>query len=186
MSDHLHRAKAYLPLPIARALSQNPSLVQKAVEGFYVRDPAQLRASARMTHFPPSSAILSPVLLTRAAYAQLQGQVFHPPRVFGPEWHVRAAEEGKTDEELEKERRWRDIGVKIATGFEIMYKEGGKAKRGEMDADDAVPSEDPNWQTYVVKLKAAGFFGQEMEGSQKWNERMAKALSGWRAVGSAE
>jgi hypothetical protein len=55
-----------------------------------------------------------------------------------------------------------------------------------MDADDAVPSEDPNWQTYVVKLKAAGFFGQEMEGSQKWNERMAKALSGWRAVGSAE
>lgn len=134
MSDHLHHTKAYLPLPVARALSQNPSLIQKAVEGFYVRDPAQLRGAARMTHFPPSTAILAPVLLTRAAYAQLQGQVFHPPRVFGPEWHVTAAQEGKTDEQLERERRWRDIGVKIATGFEIMYKEGGKSKRGDVSS----------------------------------------------------
>lgn len=184
MSDHLHRTKAYLPLPVARALSQNPSLVQKAVEGFYVRDPAQLRGAARMTHFPPSSAILTPVLLTRAAYAQLQGQVFHPPRVFGPEWHVRAAEEG--NEQLEKERRWRDIGVKIATGFEIMYKEGGKAKRGEAASDEA-PADDPDWQAYIARLRAAGFFGGEVEGSQKWNERLQKALKGWReVVGSSE
>jgi len=76
-----------------------------------------------MTHFPPTPAVLSSVLLTRAAYAQLQGQVFHPPRVFGSEWHVR---EGG---ELDNERRWRDIGVKIATGFEIMYREGGKKGR---------------------------------------------------------
>jgi hypothetical protein len=76
-----------------------------------------------MTHFPPSPSILSSVLLTRAAYAQLQGQVFHPPRVFGPEWHIR---EGA---EMDNERKWRDLGVKIATGFEIMYKEGGKKGR---------------------------------------------------------
>lgn len=76
-----------------------------------------------MTHFPPSPSVLAPVQLTRAAYAQLQGQVFHPPRIFGPEWHVREGEE------LDKERRWRDLGVKIATGFEIMYKEGGRKGR---------------------------------------------------------
>lgn len=76
-----------------------------------------------MTHFPPSPAVLSSVLLTRAAYAQLQGQVFHPPRVFGPEWHVRdeAGNEG--------EMKWRDLGVKIATGFEIMCREGGRKGR---------------------------------------------------------
>ena len=80
-----------------------------------------------MTHFPPSPAVLSSVLMTRAAYAQLQGQVFHPPRVFGPEWTVR---EGA---ELDNERRRRDLGVKIATGFEIMYREGGrKGKGGEV------------------------------------------------------
>lgn len=76
-----------------------------------------------MNHFPPSPSVLSPVLLTRAAYAQLQGQVFHPPRVFGPEWHVADGDE-KTDE-----RRWRDLGVKISTGFEIMYREGGRKGR---------------------------------------------------------
>lgn len=76
-----------------------------------------------MNHFPPSPSVLSPVLLTRAAYAQLQGQNFHPPRVFGPEWQL---PEGKDHDD---ERRWRDLGVKISTGFEIMYREGGRKGR---------------------------------------------------------
>ena len=87
-----------------------------------------------MTHFPPANAVLSAVRMTRSAYAQLQGQVFHQPRVFGPEWHVR---EGN---ELDDERRWRDIGVKIATGFEIMYREGGKRGRsGEVSSQELNP-----------------------------------------------
>lgn len=45
MKTHQHRTKAWLPEPVARALSVNPELVQRAVEGFYVRDPAQLRVS---------------------------------------------------------------------------------------------------------------------------------------------
>ena len=40
---HQHRLKAYLPERIARALHTSPDLVQRAVEGFYVRDPSQLR-----------------------------------------------------------------------------------------------------------------------------------------------
>ena len=76
-----------------------------------------------MTYFPPKSSILTSILMTRAGYAQLQGQIFHPPRVFGPEWSV---QEGA---ELDDERRWRELGVKISTGFEIMYREGGKKGR---------------------------------------------------------
>jgi len=41
--DHLHKTKANVPLDIAKALSVNPSLVQKVVEAFYTRDAAQLR-----------------------------------------------------------------------------------------------------------------------------------------------
>jgi len=41
--DHIHKTKANVPLDIAKALSVNPSLVQKAVEAFYTRDSAQLR-----------------------------------------------------------------------------------------------------------------------------------------------
>lgn len=43
MKTHLHQAKIYLPVDIAKALNKKPELVQKAVEAFYVRDPAQLR-----------------------------------------------------------------------------------------------------------------------------------------------
>ena len=42
---HVHSTKAYLPMDIARALSINPSLVQKPVETFYTRDAVQLRVS---------------------------------------------------------------------------------------------------------------------------------------------
>jgi hypothetical protein len=43
LGQHMHRAKAYLPIDIARALLANPSLVQRAVEAFYTRDAIQLR-----------------------------------------------------------------------------------------------------------------------------------------------
>lgn len=56
-----------------------------------------------MARFPPEPAILSSVKMTRMAYAQLVGQKFHPPKVFG-RWMER---------EGTKEWRWRDVGMKI-------------------------------------------------------------------------
>lgn len=135
-----------------------------------------------MTHFPPSPAVLAPVQMTRAAYAQLQGQVFHPPRVFGPEWHVR-------DDQGEAERRWRDLGVKIATGFEIMYREGGRKGRvADTDAQGRVQEvgDEPGYRRYIADLKRAGWFGDEVEGSKRWKEREAEAAKGWIEARSSE
>jgi len=53
---HVHITKAYIPVDIARALSVNPSLVQKPVETFYTRDAIQLRVSA-VIHLPLISVI---------------------------------------------------------------------------------------------------------------------------------
>ena len=36
-----------------------------------------------MTRFPPVPNVLTSVRMTRTAYAQLLGQKFHPPKVFG-------------------------------------------------------------------------------------------------------
>ena len=58
-----------------------------------------------MARFPPEPAALSSLKMTRTAYAQLTGQKFHPPRVFG-RWSER---------EGTKEWRWRDIGMKIVS-----------------------------------------------------------------------
>jgi len=58
-----------------------------------------------MTRFPPSSSLLASVRMTRTAYAQLVGQKFFPPKIFG-QW-----------KELEgnKEWRWKDVGMKIVS-----------------------------------------------------------------------
>jgi hypothetical protein len=46
LSQHIHRAKVHLPVDVGRALSVDPSLVQRAVEAFYTRDGLQLRVGS--------------------------------------------------------------------------------------------------------------------------------------------
>ena len=119
VKNHVHVTKAHLPIEIVKALSVYPSLVQKAVEAFYTRDAIQLRvrsitisqpatepniqAAHRMSRFSPSTCVLTSVKLTRTAYAQLVGQKFFPPKVFG-QWKV---------PEGTPEWRWKDVGMKI-------------------------------------------------------------------------
>lgn len=168
LSQHIHRAKAYLPVDVARALSTNPSLVQRAVETFYTRDAIQLRAAQKMARFPPKPDVLTIVSMTRPAYAQLVGQSFHPPKLFGM-WQ---------EHEGTPERRWRDIGMKIACGFEMIYAESKsqvkalsgntvESREARMDA----LRRDEGYKTYIQGLIKAGYFGKELAGSQIYKER---------------
>ncbi|KAG9124570.1 hypothetical protein FRC07_011088 [Ceratobasidium sp. 392] len=172
LSQHVHRTKAYVPVDVARVLSTNPALVQRAVEAFYTRDVLQLRAAQKMTRFPPKPDMLASVSMTRPAFAQLVGQVFHPPKIFGV-WR-----EG----EGTPERRWRDIGMKIACGFEMMYAESkagirslagdtNESREARMDA----LRRDPDYAVYLQGLTKAGYFGTEISGSQKYKERECAA-----------
>ncbi|RPD81718.1 SGT1-domain-containing protein [Lentinus tigrinus ALCF2SS1-7] len=166
--QHMHVAKAYLPVDVAKALAVNPLLVQKAVETFYTRDALQLRAAQKMARFPPESAILSSVKMTRTAYAQLVGQKFHPPKVFG-RWMEREGTE---------EWRWRDIGMKIACGFEMLYQESKNRKDSVIAIFDGSPASmeaakdglrrNPEYTQYIQRLVSAGYFKGEREGSQLW------------------
>jgi hypothetical protein len=65
-----------------------------------------------MSRFPPEPSVLTSIKLTRTAYAQLVGQKFHPPKIFG-RWK---------EKEGTKEWRWRDVGMKIV-GPAIDYQE---------------------------------------------------------------
>jgi hypothetical protein len=58
-----------------------------------------------MARFPPQSPVLTTVKMTRTAYAQLAGQKFHPPKIWG-RWQ---------ETEGSKEWRWRDVGMKLAS-----------------------------------------------------------------------
>ncbi|KAF7320025.1 SGT1-domain-containing protein [Mycena kentingensis (nom. inval.)] len=166
--NHVHRTKAYLPIDIARALSTDPTLVQKPVESFYTRDAIQLRAAHRMSRFPPQPSVLTAVNMTRTAYAQLVGQKFFPPKVFG-QWQER---------ELTPEWRWRDVGMKLAVGFEMLYQESkGRANSSSVSPETVQSSTDaklealrrnPQYIAYIQKLVAADYFRGEIEGSRLW------------------
>ncbi|KAI6045073.1 SGT1 protein-domain-containing protein [Pisolithus marmoratus] len=169
---HIHTTKAYLPVDIARALSVDPSLVQKAVETFYTRDAIQLRAAHRMACFPPRPNVLRNVRMTRTAYAQLMGQKFYPPRIFG-----QFEEHEGTDA-----WRWRDIGMKLACGFEMLYQES--KSRSNITTDQIASSSEakkdalhrtPEYRSFISKLVSYGYFRDEIEGSQRWRELEDKA-----------
>ncbi|KDQ20565.1 hypothetical protein BOTBODRAFT_26568 [Botryobasidium botryosum FD-172 SS1] len=175
--QHTHLSKAYLPSDVSLALHQNPSLVQKAVEAFYTRDGIQLRAVHAMSRFPPSTIALSSVRMTRTAYAQLVGQKFHPPKVFG-RWSER---------EGSREWKWRDIGMKIACGFEMLYAESkGRTKTSPNDSSSAALDarkealrRDTGYAKYIQSLVSAGYFRGELEGSSKWSQLEDQAAQTW-------
>ena len=62
-----------------------------------------LQSAHRMTRFPPHSAVLTTVKMTRPAYAQLLGQKFFPPKIFGQFKELEGTDAW----------RWRDIGMKL-------------------------------------------------------------------------
>ncbi|KAH9007998.1 SGT1-domain-containing protein [Lactarius pseudohatsudake] len=173
LQRHVHKAKTYLPVDVAKALSVNSALVQKAVEVFYTRDAVQLRAVHKMARFSPQPCLLRTVRLTRTAYAQLVGQKFYPPKVFG-RW---------SEKEGTPEWRWKDLGMKIACGFEMLYQEG-RARAEIFDSSSTVVQaqkdalqRDPEFIKYINGIKAAGYFRGEIEGSQLWDALESKALA---------
>ncbi|KAF8527912.1 SGT1 protein-domain-containing protein [Hysterangium stoloniferum] len=175
--QHIHYTKGYIPQDIALALSENPGLVQKAVEAFYTRDAPQMRAAARMSRFSPERSVLATVKMTRTAYAQLMGQKFRPPKVFG-EW---------TEKENETEWRRKDIGMKIACGFEMMYQESkakneiymGNAKvdNSLMEARKEALRRDPEYVKYIKSLENFGYFKGELNTSAQWQIQEDRAVS---------
>lgn len=58
-----------------------------------------------MSRFPPEPSVLTTTKMTRTAYAQLMGQKFYPPKIYG-RW---------TEREDTPGWRWRDIGMKIVS-----------------------------------------------------------------------
>ncbi|KIM29098.1 hypothetical protein M408DRAFT_128073 [Serendipita vermifera MAFF 305830] len=179
----IHRTKAALPADVARALAGNPHLVQKAVECFYTRDALQLRATQKMTRFPPSSSSTVTVRMTRTAYAQLMGQRFNAPRVFR-----------RPLEQTVDEARWWDNGVKIACGFEMLYQEAKTRKEGihisgsgEMNsARLEALRRDSAFVKYLARLEESDYFEGEIRDSKRWKEKEGEAVKMWIAMRQAD
>ncbi|KIL70987.1 hypothetical protein M378DRAFT_66554 [Amanita muscaria Koide BX008] len=176
LKDHVHVTKAWIPVDVAKALTTDLSLVQRAVEAFYTRDALELRSAHRMSRFPPDTSVLRPIRMTRTAYAQLVGQKFFPPKVFG-RWQ---------EKEATREWSWRDVGMKIAVGFEMLYQET-KARHDAIETAESVKSStdakkdalrrDPHYVKYLQNLAATDYFKGEIQGSRLWQDLENKAVT---------
>ncbi|TIB00232.1 hypothetical protein E3P94_01791 [Wallemia ichthyophaga] len=202
LSSHQHTFNAFLPSPLAHlcALTSThtphrqlaSTLTQMAVEAFCSRDAAGTRAAQRMSRFKPTQAHGSngsdslPVslTLTRTAYAQLQGQPFHPPRVFNSDRWPNSG----------KERDWRDKGMKLACGFEILYDESKgdvRGAQGTLNTQNSQNSQNPQdtpspqLTKYLNTLLQIGFFKGEIEGSAAYVERYTQAVHTWHSIRQA-
>ncbi|KAF8971494.1 SGT1 protein-domain-containing protein [Flammula alnicola] len=152
--NHVHVTKAYIPIDVARTLTVNPSLVQKAVETFYTRDAIQLRGTP---HDSFSTQFVCPELvkMTRTAYAQLIGQKFFPPKIFG-NWK---------EKEGSNEWRWRDVGMKISS--ELWNKlENKQLPRSWSDATR--PSFASQVDAAIASVKNSPDFLNREEDSDDW------------------
>ncbi|SPO20020.1 related to SGT1 protein [Ustilago trichophora] len=150
--------------------------------------------------------VLTPVRLTRHLYAQLLYDRFFPPRQLGPRWQAAvekyrarlyhqssaSSNQPKIEDEVEiqaemREGRWHDLGAKIWCGLEMAYTES-LARRTRTIArpvaatQPEMPAQER--ERLISSLTKLGFFQGEIEGSAKWKQLEAEALSQY-AKGSA-
>ncbi|BGP29278.1 hypothetical protein JCM10296v2_001016 [Rhodotorula toruloides] len=195
IKEHHHRTLTYLPTDIALALAASPSLVAEAIAAFYEREPGTLRAVNTMSRFPPAppipstsstsdsdmtdtpslpGTVLVQTLLTRSLYSQLVLQRFYAPKPY--------QKVGWMDAKLGREdERRRSVGMKIACGFEMLYKLTSPQLRHSTSDNLLInfDSSDPRYRAYLKSLAEKGFFEGEVEGSEKWHQKEAVAKEGW-------
>jgi predicted outer membrane lipoprotein len=154
MRENIHKARVRIPHRIAHLLHHCPQLIAPAIESLYTRDPYSSKSCAEMKNFPPSTAVFTTVTLTRTLFAQLFNIPFSAPAIFT----MPPAEDPSFI--------CHELGMKLACGFEILL-------ATKLETMDQVL-----YQAFKKRLEKAGYFQDEMEGSQLYQklEREAKEL----------
>ncbi|SGY66455.1 BQ5605_C004g02676 [Microbotryum silenes-dioicae] len=185
VQQHLHKSLAYLPLDIVLALEDSPSLIAEAVAAFYEREPDTLKPCNTMHRFPPTSptqafletpptetpisvatslpsTTLYSTTLTRPLYSQLVMQKFFPPKPFDRVGWEREPFFGQGD------KRRRNVGMKIACGFEILYASSSKHNPILNPTLEQPTPSDRRFQLYLTSLQTQGFFHPHPPGSEEY------------------
>ena len=117
ISTNQHHATLLLPRKVAHMLHLKPSYISPAVEAFYLRDPVALRLldpqkSQRTLDFPPEDFVEVSTRFTKILYAQLLGQNWDPPAVYGT-----ALEQLKKRVTAQEQA---EVAIKLAAGLEML------------------------------------------------------------------
>ncbi|KAI8742151.1 protein SGT1 [Biomphalaria glabrata] len=164
VTENIHYVNCFLPTPLAVLLSDQPSLVSAGVRTFYYREPLELKACRPMKHFKPDDLVRTRVKMTRCLYAQLAQQQFTPDKRSG--WTVVSP---SNPEFLE-----RDIGVKLAHGFEILCSKYNDLDNSVVNGEHWDDS-NQRWQHFKKSITSKGFFKGEIEGSKLYMKLLEEA-----------
>lgn len=150
----LHRARCTLPSRAAYVLLRHPQLLPLAVEAFYLRDPAGLKACAAMSTFPPVSSTKVVLPFTRTTYAQTVSQKFYAPKAFR-----------LPPVSQKKEYHAAELGMKVACGLEMLYHDhhGDEASQQETTM---TPERQSAFKQFLTRLTRLGYFRNERPGSR--------------------
>ena len=159
---NIHRSACVLPKKAALCLAAQPKLIAAAVEAFYSRDPISERYLKKMQYFDPSETVEISVKFTRMMYAQLISQKFKPSKKY-------MQEVKKYDADIKKY----DLGSKIACGFEILANDPIFNKK---------IAKSGNYENFLSKLTAFGYFDGVLQGSTKYNQLHIHAKNYWQSI----
>lgn len=154
---HLHRACVYLPTAAAQILKTHPQLISYAVRAFYNHDLIDIKSCRAMKHFPPETRTYTQVTFTRCLYAMVSCRNYLPDRRVG--WNL--------PHKSHETHKAQALGVKIACGFEIL---ASKSKEDDYDIE-----KNKDWHMFLNRLKDNGYFGENIEHSKGFCERLEKA-----------
>lgn len=163
-STLLHRACVYLPISAALLLKRNPQLISYAVRAFCNRDPIDMKLCRAMKHFPPETRVFTQVTFTKCLYALLTYHNYKPNQRTG--WNL--------PNEKSDTFTAHNLGMKIACGLEIC---ASKVQNEQNDVENS-----KEWQIFSNQLKQNGYFGEAIEGSQEYTQRLDTAKQYFRIL----
>ena len=143
--------------------------------------------------------ILTPLRLTRLLYAQLCHDRFFPPQSFGKSWQadvekyrlrMQSAATGAVEDEDAvqaevRQGRWRDIGAKVWCGLEMAYEASIARRSAKMRQSTGTKNASSgDYSQFLESLAKLGYFGDEMQGSARWQELEQDAKAQWTKLAS--
>ena len=136
-----------------RTIVKRKHLLSKAIRAFYFRDSDDIKLSRYLeTSSPKQGLVKVGIRLTKCLYAMLAKQNFQPDKRSGWPMLDRKNPDFKAS----------DLGAKLTQGFEILFK-SKKTPKSHL------------FESYVQNLNNTGYFQDELQGSKKYNELLAKA-----------
>ncbi|XP_003384550.1 PREDICTED: protein ecdysoneless homolog [Amphimedon queenslandica] len=148
----LQTSHVFLPLPVAHLFSIDKQLVVSSAHALIERDKQDMKVAVKLDHFSPMQypMVMSDVQMPRLLYAMLLRETVSPgPSTAG-------------GQSFDLSLASHTLGIKLSYGLEILISRYGCGSSNGGSGDSR------KWLEFMASLKLNGYFGDEIEGSARY------------------